>query len=158
MSARPGFAPDCRIRPIRRGDLPAVLDIERRAYEFPWSEGVFRDCLRSAYGAWLAVGEDDGAARGYAVMSMAVGEAHVLNLCVDPGLQRLGIGRQILRHLMQVARAAGNTRMLLEVRRSNVAAQRLYQSAGFVRIGLRRGYYPAREGREDAWVLAFEIV
>lgn len=91
-------------------------------------------------------------------MSLALDEAHVLNLCVDPDYQGKGIGRILMEYLLSEARNGGATVMLLEVRKSNAVALRLYRNLGFVRIGLRRGYYPARTGREDAYVLAHEIV
>ncbi|MGH8538948.1 MAG: ribosomal protein S18-alanine N-acetyltransferase [Stenotrophobium sp.] len=146
-----------RLSPMQASHLPQVLEIELRAYPFPWSEGIFKDCLRSGYSAWVVMGPA-GELLAYTLMSMAAGEAHVLNLCVDPLAQRQGIGRFLLRHLMTLARAAYSTMLLLEVRRSNKAALRLYESAGFARVGLRKGYYPAADGREDAIVLCHDIV
>ncbi|TXH05118.1 MAG: ribosomal-protein-alanine N-acetyltransferase [Nevskiaceae bacterium] len=137
--------------------LPQVLEIERRAYAFPWTEGIFRDCLKTGYSAWVLT-NTLGEVQAYALMSMAVGEAHVLNLCVDPQRQRSGLGRQLLDHLITLARAAHCTQVLLEVRKSNKAAFRLYETRGFERIGLRKGYYPALDGREDAIVLSLELV
>lgn len=136
--------------------LSQVLPIELRAYEFPWTEGIFRDCLKAGYSAWVLC-DDFGAVCGYALMSMAVGEAHVLNLCIDPDCQNAGLGRRLLLHLIDIATAARNTILLLEVRRSNKAALHLYESAGFARLGVRKGYYPARDGREDALVLGYDI-
>jgi len=89
---------------------------------------------------------------------MAVDEAHVLNLCIDPSSQRLGLGRMLLEHMIMLARAANATIVLLEVRKSNKSAIQLYESQGFQRLGLRKGYYPADGGREDALVLGFDIV
>ena len=137
--------------------LPEVLVVERRAYEFPWTESIFRDCLKAGYSAWL-LQDGDGIVIGYGMMSMAVDEAHVLNLCVDPLQQGRGWGRRLLDHLMTLARAAQAVIVLLEVRKSNKAALRLYEGVGFQRLGVRKGYYPAREGREDALVLGFDIV
>lgn len=137
--------------------LPEVLVVERRAYEFPWTESIFRDCLKAGYSAWL-LQDGDGIVIGYGMMSMAVDEAHVLNLCVDPLQQGRGWGRRLLDHLMMLARAAQAVIVLLEVRKSNKAALRLYEGVGFQRLGVRKGYYPAREGREDALVLGFDIV
>ena len=137
--------------------LPQVLEIERKAYPFPWSEGIFKDCLKTGYSAWV-VTNTLGEVLAYALMSMAVGEAHVLNLCVDPDGQRQGLGRHLLQHLITLARAAHCTQVLLEVRKSNKAAFKLYEASGFVRIGLRKGYYPAMSGREDAVVLSLELV
>lgn len=145
------------ILPMQVSHLPEVLVVERRAYEFPWSETILRDCLKAGYSAWVLVGPD-GSLAGHALMSMAVDEAHVLNLCVDPAQQRQGLGLMLLNHLMTLARAAQASIVLLEVRKSNKAALRLYESVGFQRIGVRKAYYPAKDGREDALVLGFDIL
>ena len=145
-----------RLAPLQASQLDVVMDIERRAYAFPWSEGIFRDCLKAGYSNWV-VYEAGGPLVAYAVMTMAVGEAHVLNLAVDPLCRRQGLGRFLLAHLLTVARAAHSTIVLLEVRRSNKAALRLYQAFGFQQIVTRRGYYPGHEQREDACVLALDL-
>jgi ribosomal-protein-alanine N-acetyltransferase len=136
--------------------LSQVLEIERQTYEFPWSEGVFEDCLRVGYSAWVLT-NTLGEVLGYALMSMAVGEAHVLNICVAPEQRRQGMARFLMRHLLMIARAADVTLMLLEVRRSNRGGQRLYEELGFRKLGERKAYYPAREGREDALVLGLDL-
>lgn len=145
------------ILPMDATLLPQVLEIERRAYEFPWTDTIFKDCLKAGYSAWVLAG-DDGRLAGYALMSMAVDEAHVLNLCVDPNHQRSGHGLVLLKHVMKLARAAQASIVLLEVRKSNKAALKLYEGIGFARIGVRKAYYPARDGREDALVLGFDIL
>lgn len=145
------------ILPMDATLLPQVLEIERRAYEFPWTDTIFKDCLKAGYSAWVLAG-DDGRLAGYALMSMAVDEAHVLNLCVDPNHQRSGHGLFLLKHVMKLARAAQASIVLLEVRKSNKAALKLYEGIGFARIGVRKAYYPARDGREDALVLGFDIL
>lgn len=150
---RPGWT----ILPMDLALLPQVLAVERRSYEFPWTETIFRDCLKAGYSAWVLMSED-GVPAGHALMSMAVDEAHVLNLCVDPALQRQGLGLMLLKHLMKLARAAQASIVLLEVRKSNKAALRLYEATGFQRIGVRKAYYPAVGGREDALVLGFDIL
>lgn len=137
--------------------LADVLVVERRAYEFPWTETILKDCLKAGYSAWVLVGAD-GCLAGHALMSMAVDEAHVLNLCVDPSQQRQGLGLMLLNHLMKIARAANASIVLLEVRKSNKAALKLYEGVGFQRIGVRKAYYPAKDGREDALVLGFDIL
>ena len=142
---------------MHQSHLSQVLEIERRAYPFPWSEGIFRDCLKAGYSGWILANEH-GVLGGYALMSMAVDEAHVLNLCIDLPAQRQGLGRMLLDHMIMLARAANATIVLLEVRKSNRAAIHLYESHGFQRLGLRKGYYPAEGGREDALVLGFDIV
>lgn len=153
---REAARPQWRLRAMREGDLDAVMAIERRAYPFPWTRGIFRDCLLAGYPALLAL-EDDVPA-GYAVMSIAADEAHVLNLCTAPERQSRGLGRHLLRALLRTARDRGARRVFLEVRPSNPPAIALYQSEGFDGIGRRPRYYPAASGREDALVMAMELV
>lgn len=144
------------LRPMREADVEAVHDVERRAYEFPWTAGIFRDCLRADYMAWLL--EREGAVIGYFLMSLAAGEAHVLNIAVAPEHQGRGHGRRMLRSLVHLARARGAQRIFLEVRPSNTGAIALYHQEGFNEIGRRPRYYPARDGREDAMVMAMELL
>lgn len=139
-----------RFRLMTHEDVPAVVTLEQNTYPFPWTEQVFRDCLRVGYDCWVVEG-DDGVA-GYGIMSAGAGECHVLNLCLAPALRRRGIGRRVLFMLLGRARRAGMLHAFLEVRPSNDAAIALYGSAGFERIGVRRGYYEAHDGREDAVV------
>lgn len=144
------------LRPMREDDLAAVMAVERRAYPFPWTPGIFRDCLRAGYPAWvLQAGE---AVIGYGVLSLAVDEAHVLNVCVDPEVQGRGHGRRLLRALLRIARGQGARRVFLEVRPSNPSAIALYHDEGFNEIGRRPRYYPAADGREDAIVMALELL
>lgn len=145
------------MRPMRLGDVPDVYGIECEAYRFPWSLGIFRDCLRIGYGCWVLEAEDE--IRGYAVLSAAAGEAHVLNICVAPGYQRRGYGRALLRHLIGLAREYGASQLFLEVRPSNVPAILLYQEEGFTQVGRRTGYYPNAhdEPREDALILRLAL-
>jgi len=145
------------LEPMHASQLPRILDIERRAYPFPWTEGIFRDCLKVGYSAWIVQDARDEIL-AYALMSMAVGEAHILNLCVDPSYHGQGLGRFMLDHLLRIARSANMTLVLLEVRRSNASARRLYECAGFSTFGVRKGYYPAHDGREDALVLGLDLV
>lgn len=133
--------------------LPQVLRIEQAAYEYPWTEGIFSDCIRVGYSSWVLRNTIDELL-GYALMSLAVDEAHVLNICVAPDHRRRGVARYLMRHLLQIAVAAGQREMLLEVRRSNVAALALYERLAFRQIAVRKGYYPAAEGREDALLLS----
>jgi ribosomal-protein-alanine N-acetyltransferase len=148
-------APAAALRPMRDGDLDAGMDIERRAYPFPWTRGIFRDCLRAGYPALVLVA--DGDVVGYGLLSVAAGEAHILNVCADPALPRQGHGRRLLRALLQQARGRGAQRVFLEVRPSNPAAIALYDAEGFNEIGRRPRYYPAASGREDAIVMALEL-
>ncbi len=144
------------LRPMREDDLDTVHAVEIRSYEFPWTVGIFRDCLRADYPSWVLVQE--GRIIGYFLMSIAAGEAHVLNICIDPARQGRGYGRHLLRALLHVARGRSAERVFLEVRPSNAGAIALYHSEGFNEIGRRPRYYPARDGREDALVMAIELL
>jgi ribosomal-protein-alanine N-acetyltransferase len=141
-----------RFVPLGRERIDEVMDLERAIYPFPWTRGNFEDALRSGYSAWTLLAED-GAIVAYAVAMIAVDEAHLLNLAVDPRRQRLGYGRRMLDWMVRTMQEYGARSILLEVRPSNVDAQRLYRTYGFAQIGTRRGYYPAHGGREDAIVM-----
>jgi ribosomal-protein-alanine N-acetyltransferase len=137
---------------MREPDLHRIIDIERGAYQFPWSEGIFRDCLRVGYCCWVL--ERASEVDAFGIMQVALGEAHVLNLCVDQQAHGNGLGRLMLRCLMSVARDHLAESVLLEVRPSNAVALALYRSEGFRTVGTRRAYYPSTTGREDAFILA----
>jgi ribosomal-protein-alanine N-acetyltransferase len=143
-----------RMRRMTSSDLPDVLAIENQNYPFPWTDDVFEDCFRAGYSCWVC--EEMDKILAYGLMSMAVGEAHILNLSVDPAEQKQGIGRKLLEHLITIARGRAET-VFLEVRPSNVGAIALYQNLGFNEIGVRKGYYPAESGREDALMLALQL-
>jgi [ribosomal protein S18]-alanine N-acetyltransferase len=145
------LAPELVIRAMRGNDIADVVAIERGSYQFPWSEGIFRDCLRVGYVCRVVTASRQVMA--YGVMSFGAGEAHILNLCVDEAYRCRGIGRQLLNSLIERAGAAGMADAYLEVRPSNTTAIRLYLSLGFEQVGMRRGYYQAANGREDAAVL-----
>jgi ribosomal-protein-alanine N-acetyltransferase len=147
--------PELTFRSARDSDVLEILRIERLSYAFPWTEGIFRDCLRVNYTCRVA--QIGVAIAGYGIMSIAAGEAHLLNLCVGEDYRCRGIGRRLLAHLLQVAAAVGARESFLEARPSNTTAIRLYQSLGFSQIGIRRGYYQAVDGREDAIVLKRQI-
>ncbi|MCB1744924.1 MAG: ribosomal protein S18-alanine N-acetyltransferase [Gammaproteobacteria bacterium] len=140
------------LRPMLETDVLNVLKVERAAYQFPWSEGIFRDCLRVGYCCWVL--EFDSRIRGFGIMQVVAGEAHILNLCIDPSLHNRGLGRRLLEQLLQLAARHRANTTFLEVRPSNPAARRLYANAGFNEVGTRRGYYPAAHGREDAIIMA----
>lgn len=144
-----------RLRPMVETDLQHVLKIEQAAYEFPWTFGIFRDCLRVGYHCYVY--EGPSGILGHGVMSVAAGECHLLNICVHPDWQRRGLGRQLVEHLLDVARAKGVGTALLEVRASNTSAYRLYTNLGFNEVGLRHQYYPGHGEREDAIILAREL-
>ncbi|MGH8686471.1 MAG: ribosomal protein S18-alanine N-acetyltransferase [Burkholderiales bacterium] len=136
---------------MRETDLEPVLAIERAVYTHPWTKGNFADSLRARYccRTWRLGGE----LLGYFVMIVAAGEAHLLNLSIAAAWQRRGHGSALLAEAMRLARELGAVSMFLEVRPSNRPGQALYERNGFRKIALRRGYYPAASGREDALVL-----
>jgi [ribosomal protein S18]-alanine N-acetyltransferase len=144
-----------RVRVLLQSDLPAVMPIENRCYDFPWTEGIFRDCFQSGH-TGLALELADQLV-GYGVLSAAAGEAHVLNVVIDTPFRGQGFGKRLVRRLLDQARWHRVGRVFLEVRRSNLGAIALYQSVGFESIGVRVGYYPARQSREDAIVMALTL-
>jgi len=142
-------------RPMREGDLASVIGIEQRSYDFPWTLGNFRDSLRAGYSCWTCRSHEG--LIGYAVLMLAAGEAHLLNLTIDTYFHRQGHGTRLLEHVVSTARQYGARILLLEVRPSNAAGLELYARHGFRQIGVRRDYYPAQDGRESALVLALEL-
>jgi ribosomal-protein-alanine N-acetyltransferase len=154
MSAQPGPVIPV-IRAMRPSDLDAVTEIEQRTYEYPWGRGIFSDCLMADY---LCVVLDCGEYLiGYAIVSTAAAEAHILNLCVDKDMHRQGYGQQLLDYALDYVRDKRIKRLFLEVRPSNEAAIILYTRAGFNSLGVRKGYYKAAGGNEDALVLVREF-
>lgn len=143
------------IRGLVADDLAAVLNIENSAYDFPWTEGIFKDCFRVGYPAWVF--EENGEVKGYGILSVAAGEGHILNLCVKPDSHRQGVGKQLLKSLLLTAEILEVSALFLEVRVSNQPAINLYEKFGFNEVGIRQNYYPAKKGREDAVVLARQL-
>jgi len=152
---RPIAEPPSTTRQMTHEDLPEVSDIERRSYEFPWSHGVFRDCLLAGY--HCVVLERGGRVAGYGILSVAAGEAHILNLCVDPNYRAHGYGERLLDQVLLRARSTDVREIFLEVRPSNQTALALYRKKGFHQVANRPAYYQAQEGREDAAVLAKKL-
>ena len=142
---------------MRKSDIDAVMRVETSAYEFPWTKGIFADCIRVGYDCLVAVDHQQQQIVAHAVLSVAAGESHILNLAIHQDFQRQGIGKQFLSHLIDVARLKSAETMILEARPSNVAAIHLYQSSGFNEIGCRKAYYPAPDGKEDALLFALEL-
>lgn len=140
------------LRRMTTDDLSVVISIEHKAYPFPWTEGNFRDCLKASYDCWILMHEQH--ISGYAVCSVAVGEMHILNICVKPSLQGQGLGRWLLRAIQEKGRKNQAQMCFLEVRQSNRVAQQLYQSEGFNEFGIRKNYYHAGDTRENAIVMA----
>jgi ribosomal-protein-alanine N-acetyltransferase len=140
---------------MRAADLAEVARLEKSLYEFPWSLGNFRDSVTAGYDCWVAAHGE--AVIGYAILMVALDEAHLLNFAVAAEWQNQGIGRAFLGHMVQVAREAGAQIVYLEVRPSNFAARHLYRKLGFQQIAIRPEYYPARHGREDALFLGLTL-
>lgn len=141
--------------PMTAIDLDAVAAAEIPLYEFPWTRTNFSDSLAAGYSAWvMRLGQD---LVGYAVMMVVIDEAHILNLSIAREWQRQGNGMRLLDFLIRTARLAGVQTLFLEVRPSNSAARALYGRRGFRQIGVRRGYYPATWGREDALVMTVRL-
>jgi len=161
------------LRPLHWGDLDRIMEIELAAYPFPWTRGIFSDCLRVGYECWgLQLGSR---LAGYSIQSDAAGECHLLNLCVAPELHRRGLGQMLLENAVRIARRHGCHSMFLEVRPSNAAGIALYRGHGFAVVGRRPGYYSAggpaaaanepaegrsadtATGREDALVMRLDL-
>jgi ribosomal-protein-alanine N-acetyltransferase len=149
MSAR--LADATTYRKLAEGDLDRVLSIENAVHMHPWTRGNFADSVEAGYHCWIA--ERGIQLVGYGIVMIAAGEAHLLNLSVSPQWQRRGIGRELTHFFLKLSRDYGAERIYLEVRPSNTAARALYADAGFEEVGVRRDYYPAATGREDAVVM-----
>lgn len=147
--------PAVDLRPMSEADLLAVMAIENDIYAFPWTQGNFRDSLAAGYSCWTYA--SDAELIGYSVAMLAADEAHLLNLSIAAARQRQGYGSLLLQRLCETARGGGARLIFLEVRPSNLAALRLYQREGFQRVGVRRDYYPAPRGREDALIFSLPL-
>ena len=148
--------PQLSFAPMYVRHVPLIGTMERRNYDFPWSDGIFRDCVKAGYIARLVLLDDQ--IIGYGVMHIGADEAHILNLCIDRPWQRQGFARVLLDQLVQEASNRRAHIVFLEVRPSNPRAVNLYQQFGFNEIGLRKGYYDSANGREDALVMAKNLV
>ena len=149
MSARLDSLPN--YRRMNAHDLDALMAIENEIYPYPWTRGNFSDSLNAGYHCWVV--ECGGVIVGYSVVMIAAGEAHLLNLSIAAGWQRRGLGTALLRFIIKLAGDYAAGKIFLEVRPSNAASRALYGGAGFAEIAVRRGYYPAGAGREDAVVM-----
>jgi ribosomal-protein-alanine N-acetyltransferase len=143
------------LAPMTERDLVEVLAIENAIYSHPWTRGNFADSLRAGYECktWR-LGKD---LVGYFVLMVAAAEAHLLNLSIGVSWQRSGHGSALLREAAAIAEKLGAHNVFLEVRPSNHAAQALYRRFGFRNVAVRRDYYPAHTGREDALVLTLPL-
>ncbi len=147
--------PEPKVRPMLDSDVQAVMAIEEQVYPHGWSAGIFHDCLRVRYSCWVM--EQEEQLIGYGILSAGGGEAHILNIAIDPPFQGQGLGRSFMQFLLETARHHGADTVFLEVRPSNRSALRLYESLGFNQVGLRRDYYPSDKGREDAIIMALSV-
>ncbi len=155
MVVNPEIDLESGFREMLLEDIPEIMDIENSIYSHPWSQGIFSDCIGVGYNCWVYI--EQNILLAYGLVSVAVGEAHILNLCVSPDVQGKGFGKLMLYKLMQLAEERDADSIFLEVRESNLVAQDLYDKEGFNRIGIRKAYYPAVGGREDALVYAKEL-
>ena len=137
-------------------DLDAVMEIETSIYDYPWTRGIFLDCMRVGYQCHVYQQEHD--IKAYSVLSIGAAEAHVLTLCVRPDSQQQGLGRMMMEHMIELASQGGAETILLEVRPSNTPAIHLYHQLGFNEVGSRPDYYPTPEGREDALIMARSLL
>lgn len=144
-----------QFRPMTENDLDAIMAIEPHIYSHPWSRGNFSDSLVSGYSAWVLL--DGAKIIGYALMMMVLDEAHLLNLSVAKAYQKQGLGRLLLEHMITIAKKHDAANMFLEVRPSNISAIALYENIGFNEMAVRRGYYPAHNGREDAVLMGLAL-
>jgi len=153
MSAVP--KPQYQFRAMTDADLDAIMEIEPHIYSHPWTRGNFADSLKSAHSAWVLLHNEK--IIGYALMMMVLDEAHLLNLSISQPYQKQGLGRLLLEHMIRIAQALNAANMFLEVRASNISAIALYENIGFNEMAVRRGYYPAHHGREDAILMGLAI-
>jgi ribosomal-protein-alanine N-acetyltransferase len=154
------FKPAFYFRRMSEVDVASVLGIEHMTYTHPWTAGNFHDSIRCGYHCWMLEKDHEcqgNECLGYGIMSVAVGEAHIMNLTISPLHLRQGLGRSLLKFLLAQAKVFGAESVFLDVRASNTAAYQLYASQGFNEVGLRRNYYLAGKTREDAIIMALEI-
>ncbi|MES2013190.1 MAG: ribosomal protein S18-alanine N-acetyltransferase [Pseudomonadota bacterium] len=146
---------ECKLRPMQMADVDVVMSIEPHIYSHPWTRGNFTDSLQSGYSAWVMMHGQQMI--GYALMMMVLDEAHLLNLSIAKAYQKQGLGRLLLEHMITISKNHHAANMFLEVRASNVSAIALYENVGFNEMSVRRGYYPAGNGREDAVLMGLAV-
>ena len=142
--------------PMRLSDVDEVMEIEHTLYDYPWTKAILSDCIQVGYSCWVY--KQNYEIQAYCVLSSGAGEAHILTLCVKKEYQGQGFGKMLLQHLIDLATDHKSEVIILEVRPSNVSAVHLYHKFGFNEVGTRKGYYPATDGREDALILALELI
>jgi len=144
-----------QFRPMQMGDLDTIMVIEPQIYPYPWTLGNFSDSLNSGYSGWVLMHIDE--IIGYSLMMMVLDEAHLLNLSIAKTYQKQGLGRTLLEHMVDIAKNNQMANMFLEVRQSNISAIALYENMGFNEMAIRRNYYPAANGREDAVLMGLAL-
>ena len=150
-----GLTAHDQFRPMQLNDLDAIMAIEPYIYPYPWTRGNFSDSLNSGYSAWVLLRNE--VIIGYALVMMVLDEAHLLNLSIAKDHQKQGLGRVLLEHMIDIAKNNQAANMFLEVRPSNISAIALYENMGFNEMAIRRGYYPAKNGREDAVLMGLAL-
>lgn len=144
-----------QFREMRTDDLNAIMVIEPQIYPYPWTRGNFSDSLNSGYTARVLL--DGEEIIGYSLMMLVLDEAHLLNLSIAKTSQKQGLGRTLLEHMVEIAKNNQMANMFLEVRQSNLSAIALYENMGFNEMAIRRNYYPAANGREDAILMGLAL-
>ncbi|MFM2435542.1 MAG: hypothetical protein RL063_1523 [Pseudomonadota bacterium] len=144
-----------QLRPMRMEDLDTVMAIEPHIYSHPWTRGNFSDSLNAGHSAWVLA--QDNKIIGYALLMLVLDEAHLLNLSIAKTYQKQGLGRFLLEHMLDISKKYQAVNMFLEVRASNVSALALYENMGFNEMAVRRNYYPATNGREDAILMGLAL-
>lgn len=145
----------CQIREMRLDDVSRVILIEREIFLFPWTEMNFADSVKAGY--HCRVLEQNDMLIGYGIMMMGPGEAHILTIGISAQWQHQGWGGKLLQYFIDLAKQQEAVSVLLDVRESNIGAASLYRRLGFKQIAVRKGYYPAMCGREDALVMRLEL-
>lgn len=154
MSAEPGVLHPL-IRRLNEADLDRIMEIELAVYPYPWTRGIFADCLQVGYDCWgLQIGRN---LAGYAIQSHVAGENHLLNLCVATEYQSMGYGSILLDHAIRLARRQDCFCIFLEVRPSNRAGIALYRKNGFKVVAERPEYYRSDDGKENAIVMRLDL-
>lgn len=143
------------VRAMTHEDLDQVHDIETRSHIEPWSKGIMGDCIDVGYSCLVL--EENNKVCAYTIVRVAAGEAHILNICVDERRQGQGMGKYLLRKIIALAKKGYVEKVILEVRRSNLAAIKLYEDHDFSVIGERKDYYATADGREDAILYSLEL-
>ena len=143
-------------RKMRLSDVDDVHAIEVLANRFPWRRNHFKDSLDAHHGAWVYC-DTAQTIIAYAIVQQVLDESHLLNICVHPEWQGRGYGHEVMQHVIEQAQARQSQLMVLEVRATNKRAQYLYEQHGFNAMTIRKNYYPAEQGRDDAVLMGLDL-